>query len=392
MKVAIQGCCHGDLDAIYGHVQELESKNSYTVDVLLICGDFQAVRNEQDLQCMAVPNKYKAMKDFHKYYTGERVAPVLTLVIGGNHEASNHLWELYHGGWLAPNIYYLGHAGCVRVNGVRIAGASGIFKSHDYRLGYHESLPYDQSTMRSAYHIREFAVRKLSLLSPPRIFMSHDWPQSIERYGDLQTLLRHKSFLRSDIESGRLGSPPLMNLLMTLKPEWWFAAHLHTYYEATVQHAACKVRNPDEIMIGEEEEEEEEGEKGEKGEEGEVGYASTKFVALDKCLPRRRDLMVIEVEEGTSGERGLTFDVEWLGITRAMQPWLSRTREQRGFPEEAEARRLVREAVEWVRGKVGPGQEIGRWQEFRAGDNSGQTAAVCGLVEMDNRTRDNGPI
>ena len=41
----------------------------------------------------------------------------------------------YHGGWLAPNIYFLGHAGCVQVDGIRIAGASGIFKQHDYHRG-----------------------------------------------------------------------------------------------------------------------------------------------------------------------------------------------------------------------------------------------------------------
>jgi lariat debranching enzyme len=41
----------------------------------------------------------------------------------------------YHGGWLAPNIYYLGAAGSVIVNGIRIAGASGIFKRYDYRTG-----------------------------------------------------------------------------------------------------------------------------------------------------------------------------------------------------------------------------------------------------------------
>ena len=28
------------------------------------------------------------------YYTGEKRAPVLTIVIGGNHEASNYFWEL----------------------------------------------------------------------------------------------------------------------------------------------------------------------------------------------------------------------------------------------------------------------------------------------------------
>ena len=41
----------------------------------------------------------------------------------------------YHGGWLAPNIYFLGHAGCVQVNGVRIAGASGIFNANHFRQG-----------------------------------------------------------------------------------------------------------------------------------------------------------------------------------------------------------------------------------------------------------------
>ena len=32
----------------------VEQKNNYNVDLLLICGDFQAIRNHQDLQCMAV--------------------------------------------------------------------------------------------------------------------------------------------------------------------------------------------------------------------------------------------------------------------------------------------------------------------------------------------------
>ena len=48
------------------------------------------------------------MITFYKYYSGEKKAPVLTICIGGNHEASNHMQELPYGGWVAPNIFYLG--------------------------------------------------------------------------------------------------------------------------------------------------------------------------------------------------------------------------------------------------------------------------------------------
>ena len=45
---------------------------------------------------MACPAKYRHMGDFKDYYDGTFVAPVLTIFIGGNHEASNHLRELYN--------------------------------------------------------------------------------------------------------------------------------------------------------------------------------------------------------------------------------------------------------------------------------------------------------
>lgn len=74
---------------------------------------------------MAVPDKFKELGSFWKYYSGQEKAPLLTIFIGGNHEASNFLQELPYGGWVAPNIYYLGYAGVVNVNGLRIGGLSG---------------------------------------------------------------------------------------------------------------------------------------------------------------------------------------------------------------------------------------------------------------------------
>merc|ERR1712048_1121844 len=85
---------------------------------------------------MAVPPKYREMKDFHKYYSGEKRAPVLTIFIGGNHEAATHLWQLPFGGWVADNIYYLGHGSVVNFAGLRIAGMSGIYKDRDYMKGH----------------------------------------------------------------------------------------------------------------------------------------------------------------------------------------------------------------------------------------------------------------
>lgn len=134
-QIAIQGCSHGELDEIYRTVEKYTETTSNPVDLLLLCGDFQALRSKHDFASLAVPPKFFSLGTFHEYYSGKKVAPCLTLVIGGNHEASNYMWELYYGGWLAPNIYYLGNAGCVRVDGLRVMGMSGIFKSGDYHKG-----------------------------------------------------------------------------------------------------------------------------------------------------------------------------------------------------------------------------------------------------------------
>jgi lariat debranching enzyme len=36
-------------------------------DALIICGDFQAIRNPSDLLCMAVPPKYRQLGEFHEF-------------------------------------------------------------------------------------------------------------------------------------------------------------------------------------------------------------------------------------------------------------------------------------------------------------------------------------
>lgn len=66
MKIAVEGCAHGELDNIYASIKEVEEKENIKIDLLICCGDFQSSRNTEDLACMAVPPKYRHICSFYK--------------------------------------------------------------------------------------------------------------------------------------------------------------------------------------------------------------------------------------------------------------------------------------------------------------------------------------
>lgn len=225
-----------------------------------------------------------------RYYSGEKVAPILTIFIGGNHEASNFLQELAYGGWVAPNIYYLGYAGVIVVNGIRIAGISGIYNYCNFEKGHFEFPPYDHWSMRSVYGIRSMEVFRLSQLTNRiDIMLSHDWPNPIWDYGNKEQLLRFKPYFRVDMQNGKMGSGPCFYLLTTLRPHNWYAAHMHCRFDANVPHD---------------------------------NNESTRFVALDKCLPNKKFLDFLTIgddEEDTQSTDVQTlplieYDLEWLTV------------------------------------------------------------------------------
>ncbi|GJQ70894.1 hypothetical protein Trydic_g811 [Trypoxylus dichotomus] len=231
------------------------------------------------------------MCTFYKYYNGEKTAPVLTIFIGGNHEASNYLQELPYGGWVAPNIYYLGYAGVINIAGIRIAGISGIYKSNDYMRGHYEVPPYNEYSIRSVYHIRNLEIFRLKQLREPiDIFLSHDWPTGVTEYGNCKQLVKFKPHFQEDIDSGGLGNPHTEILLKHLKPGYWFAAHLHCKFAALIPHSNQKV---------------------------------TKFLALDKCLPNRRFLQILDIPHDTNMEKKIYYDLEWLTILNMTNHLLS---------------------------------------------------------------------
>ena len=60
INIAVTGCGHGELDTYYRMCNVFAQKGK-PIDLLIITGDFQAVRNQEDLGCMKCPEKYLHM-------------------------------------------------------------------------------------------------------------------------------------------------------------------------------------------------------------------------------------------------------------------------------------------------------------------------------------------
>lgn len=149
----------------------------------------------------------------------------------------DHIETVKKGGWVAPNIYYMGFANVLNFGGIRIGGLSGIYKPNDYYKGHFELPPYSPSTAHSVYHVRNLEVFRLSqFVKPIDIMITHDWPSGIYNHGNCEQLLRFKPYFAHEIQQNSLGSPENERLLKVLRPKYWFSAHLHVKFAAVYKH------------------------------------------------------------------------------------------------------------------------------------------------------------
>ena len=314
LRIAVVGCLHGKLKEVYDTVSKYESNNLKPIDLVLITGDFQSLRDSSDFKYIHIPSKYRKLGDFHKYYDKTLKAPYLTIFIGGNHEASNVLDKFYNGGYICENIYYLGKSGVVNYKGLKIAGLSGIYKEYDYNKGHYENLyninnnnnnnnnkndfinktNNQTSILKTIYHVREYDIAKLNLMSSNiDIFLSHDWPFDVIKQEDKQKILSIKKHWKEEIINNKFGIKQYRYLINLLKPKYWFSSHMHYYYKNNICH---NIKT----------------------------NSYTIFTALDKIIDKNRkwlDIVEIEVNDNTNNSNNIIIDKEWLSICKYMKSY-----------------------------------------------------------------------
>jgi len=151
MKIAIFGDIHGHWCAFRDTVAHIHEQTP--LDLVLQCGDAQPFRDEEDLEYMACPEKYRELGDFWFFHQGGERFPVPTLLIGGNHDPWNVFDQNPLGCELAPSIEFMGRVGMRRIGGVKIVGLSGVY-SEKYFGEPHVGWPYPRNLKKHAtYYI-----------------------------------------------------------------------------------------------------------------------------------------------------------------------------------------------------------------------------------------------
>ncbi|XXQ35269.1 Lariat debranching enzyme C-terminal domain-containing protein [Plasmodiophora brassicae] len=290
MLIAVAGNVHGEFYHVHKALLKRKKIVGDTVDLLIVCGNMLAARNASDLTQVVMPDRYQSRHSFYKYYTRELMAPTNVLFIGGEQEAYNFLMEMYFGGWVAPRVFYMGHAGCVQYGGLRIAGISGVFDERHYESGYFESYPLVNDDIETATYTRRMEMQKLmSLSGQADIVLSHDWPRGILQYGDDEVLINHRPQLAKQIAADAFGNPHLDDLMTHLRPGHWFSARWQLKWSAAWRHAN--------------------------------GQQTLFYSAPKTC--RRKDFLQYFDIPSKNDDRDIQFDPEWLAITRLSSPLLS---------------------------------------------------------------------
>ncbi|MEM9539527.1 MAG: metallophosphoesterase [Cyanobacteria bacterium P01_E01_bin.42] len=216
------GDVHGEMYEMLGLLKKWESQLSFVLQV----GDFEPHRHEADLQTMDTPAKYRKLGNFAHFYSGSAILPYPVWFIGGNHEPYGFLDRIPNNTEIAPNCYYLGRVGTVKLAGLKIVGLSGIYKEHLFaqrppiaEIDRRSNADYIGFTENEVLQALEFQSADILLL--------HEWPRG---------LLTSDSDL--DVtDSEMVGNEYAKMLIESLKPRLILCGHMHRYYRQQIHYS-----------------------------------------------------------------------------------------------------------------------------------------------------------
>lgn len=223
---AAVGDVHGHFGTMTRLLRTVERKLGSNLGFVLQVGDFEPVRDEGDLATVACPSKYRHMGDFPKVVAGVTPIPWPTYFIGGNHEPHRLLEALPDGGMVAPNCRYLGRVFAGHLEGLEVAGLSGIFSErwHDQPRPL-----FGQATNISLKRWTYFCqqdVDQLIRLAKGRevdVLLLHDWPRGVVTPANLESLRRRNPRITTETVGDETGAL----LVESLQPKLVLCGHMH---------------------------------------------------------------------------------------------------------------------------------------------------------------------
>ena len=218
VRLAVFGDVHGKQDAMYETALRWQDTNKSSIDAILQVGDFETIRREDDFRYYFAPERYHHISDIAAYCEGVKKAPFFTVFIGGNHEAWGVLKDHSDGGFICPNIYYLGRAGVIDVKGIKVGGLTGIYGKTEYGVPLPEEPCYEWQ------YYREDAVEKLRNAEKVDVLLLHSW---IKPYQSLEIV--HESDIPESMKQSRAYTPT-HGLVRKLQPRYVFMGHMHHPY------------------------------------------------------------------------------------------------------------------------------------------------------------------
>jgi len=161
--------------------------------MILQTGDAEPLRSEAEVGQVPGPAKYRRLGDFPDVISGAITMPAPVYFIAGNHEPFAALdadggLVTGHGEW-GPSVSYLGRAGAVTIDGLKIGFLSGIYGESTYLRSEDGSLRRRTGKHASHYTAQEYEQVQAAVHEGIDVLVTHDWPSGITdetgHYGEI---------------------------------------------------------------------------------------------------------------------------------------------------------------------------------------------------------------